>query len=96
MADTAYTLTDDWDSDNRYTAAADVDVLVSIPGMERPDAIGRIAIIAGADTTPSITAAQGHPIKAGGSRAIALKSGDRLWLACSITGIVATLGVLTP
>ena len=91
MASTVFDLTDDWSATNRYTAAADVDIQISATsgGDVRFD-------ITPDDTAPAIPAGNGHPVRAGRTQALQLKTGDRLWLVTTSAGARATLGVLTP
>lgn len=88
MADTDYDLTTTRSATNRYTAASDVDVLLS--------ASGGFALrwsITPDDTVPTVT---GHPLEPNNSQALQLKTGDRLWMWAEGSDTKATLGVLTP
>ena len=77
MAQNPYTATTFWSADARYTAGADVDILLS-------NASGQhtlLWIITTTDTVPTSPVASGNPIKPDSSRAMQLLSGERLWLA---------------
>ena len=86
MASTEYTLTADWSATNRYTAGADVDVLIS-----NPSGYSLRFELTGTDATPALAARRGHPIGPGQSRAMQLTSGERLWLVGE--GAIAVVAV---
>ena len=88
MSSTLFSPANQWSGSSRYTAVAEVDVMVSNTG-------GNTAHfdITVDDTPPSVPVAQGHPVQPGSSRAMKLKAGDRLWIAGETS---VTLGVLTP
>ena len=88
MADTDYDLTTAISATNRYTAAADVDVLLSASG-----AFQLRWSITPDDTAPTV---KGHPLDPNRSQALQLKTGDRLWMWAEGSDTKATLGVLTP
>ena len=77
MASTAFdALEKDWASANRYTAAADVDVLLS----NSSNAFAFFAIT-DSDDAPAVEPRRAHPLQPMSSRAMQLKAGERLWVA---------------
>lgn len=88
MPSQLYTTTRQWSAVNRYTAAAEVDIIISNTG-------GNTAHfdVTNDDAEPPMPVIQGHPVQPGKSRAMKLKSGERLWMAGATS---VTLGVLNP
>ena len=88
MSSTLYSPSNQWTGANRYTAVAEVDVMLSNTG-------GNTAHfdITLDDTQPVVPVALGHPVQPGSSRAMKLKAGDRLWIAGDTS---VTLGALAP
>ncbi|MCB1313111.1 MAG: hypothetical protein KDK29_15105 [Sedimentitalea sp.] len=77
MASTAFnTLEKDWDPVSRFTAATDVDVLLS----NTSSAFAFFSITAD-DTAPGIDPRSAHPLQPMTGRAMQLRAGERLWLA---------------
>lgn len=76
MASTYFDLEDDWSATNRYTAAADVDILVSNSGGYAV----RWSITSN-DTAPTIPVSRAHVLGIGDRLPLQLSSGERLWLA---------------
>ena len=76
MASTAYVTTEGWDAANCYTAAADVDVLLTCTSGE----MIRWSITTNA-TPPSIMVGEGHILQTYDRIAMTLSAGERLWLA---------------
>jgi len=90
MADTPYKASDSWSETARYTAAEDVDVLLSA-------VLNSLTFsITADDVAPAFPAGHGHPVAAGASLPMKLKAGERLWIASSHGSAVALLGILTP
>lgn len=89
MASTNYNLIDKWTSTNRYTAAADVDALIA-------PTTGAIVVfdITDDDTAPTIEIGEAIRVYPNDPRAVALKSGERLWLATIESEAKAALGIL--
>ncbi|MEP3333849.1 hypothetical protein [Sedimentitalea sp.] len=86
MATTAYSLSADWNAANRYTSSGETDIILS-------NTSGRVVnwVLTTSDTTPSLGAAQGHPLLPYQSRAMKLLEGERLWF--SGAGASASLGI---
>lgn len=77
MASTAFDrLENAWNAANRYTAGADVDVLVTCTSGK----MVRWATTLG-DAPPTIAVGQAHIIKEHDNRPMQLNTGERLWLA---------------
>lgn len=77
MASTAYSaLEKDWTSNSRFTAATDVDILVS----NTSNAFAFFAITA-SDNPPAIDPRSAHPLQPMTGRAMQLRAGERLWIA---------------
>jgi hypothetical protein len=77
MATAAYTLTGEWASGARYTAAADVDIFAANTSLSFPLAWATTT----GDTAPTVTPAQASKILPGEGIGMQLLSGDRLWFA---------------
>ena len=75
MAGTVYTLSTIWSTAAKYTAAAEVDVLLGNPNS---DTVINWTITAN-DTLPTIEESNSMPLLPNASRAITLASGERLW-----------------
>ena len=76
MATLSYTLTLEWAAANRYTAAAEQDVLLSNSGT-----YPMYFAITADDTPPTVASVRAHPLPIYASRAMQLQAGERLWLA---------------
>ena len=86
MASTVYTLSNIWSTAAKYTAAAEVDILISNPN-------GNTVVtwtITASDTLPTVEESAGHPLLPHTSRAMTLASGERLWTT-GPTGTFSTL-----
>lgn len=86
MATTAYSLADDWTTQNRFTANGETDIILSNTG-------SRVVTwsLTDDDTEPSISSKQGHPILPFQNQAMRLKDGERIWIAGA--NATASLGV---
>ena len=76
MATTQYNLDRLWQASARYTAAGDIDVLIT-----NPTQFPAFWWITTNDTAPTINYETANPIGALGSQAISLATGERVWLA---------------
>lgn len=77
MAVSTYETQAGWTSGARYTAAADVDVLLYNPGQH---GILRFTITTN-DTTPTVPLERAAPVGPGDRQPIGLLTGERLWMA---------------
>lgn len=85
MPSTTFALAPSWDVANRYTAASDVDVLLTNSGNAT-----MVFEITTSDSIPALSVGDGHQLLAGANRAMQLKAGYRLWLASLGAGGSAT------
>lgn len=77
MASTPYdALENVWSASHRYTATADVDILLSNPS----SGILYFALTT-SDTNPGIEPRRAHPLRPKSGRPMRLTTGERLWLA---------------
>ena len=86
MATTAYTLQDNWNADDRYTAIGETDIILSNTG-------ARVVTwtLTNDNQAPAVSVKQGHPILPFRSQAMKLADGERIWFAGS--GATASLGM---